>query len=143
MENATKALMIAAAVLVVMLIIGLGIGVFNMASEQVDNAGDLSQYQVQQINDKFYQYRGENVSGSDVNALITTVYTHNNAQETNDTCIKLVYPAGSEFKKTTIKAENYRKQGVPEEVVTGARFEVTMKTDEITGIVNSITVTKK
>ena len=44
MENATKALMIAAAVIVAILIISLGIGIFNMASEQVDNAGDLSEY---------------------------------------------------------------------------------------------------
>ena len=66
MENATKALMIAAAVIVVLLIIGLGIGVFNMASEQVDNAGDLSEYQIEQFNAKFRKYEGTNVSGSDV-----------------------------------------------------------------------------
>ena len=49
MENATKALMIAAAVIVVLLVIGLGIGVFNMANEQIDNAGDLNEYQVEQM----------------------------------------------------------------------------------------------
>ena len=56
MENATKALLIAAAVLVAILIISLGIGIFNMSSEQIDNAGDLTEYQVQTFNDKFRKY---------------------------------------------------------------------------------------
>ena len=141
MENATKALMIAAAVLVVMLIIGLGIGVFNMASEQVDNAGDLSEYQIQQFNDKFYRYRGENVSGTDVNALLTTVYTHNNAQESNDTCVSVSYPAGSAFKSAKITATN-NATNPPAEVVTGARFTVTMTVNTKTDLVNAITITK-
>ena len=70
MENATKALLIAAAVLVAILIISLGIGIFNMASEQVYNAGDLSEYQIQQFNEKFTKYEGENKSGSEVNAML-------------------------------------------------------------------------
>ena len=53
MENATKALLIAAAVLVAILIISLGLVVYNMASETVDNAGNLDEYQIQQFNEKF------------------------------------------------------------------------------------------
>ena len=81
MENATKALLIAAAVLVAILIISLGIGIFNMASEQVNNAGDLSEYEIQQFNEKFTQYEGTSVSASDVNAMIKAVFNHNLAQD--------------------------------------------------------------
>lgn len=77
MENAVKALLIAAAVLIAILIISLGLGVYNKASETVEGAGDLSEYQIHQFNEKFTKYQGTNVSGSDVNALITTVHNHN------------------------------------------------------------------
>ena len=47
--------MIAAAVLVAILIISLGIGVFNSASEQMGDM-DLTEYQKQQFNEKFTKY---------------------------------------------------------------------------------------
>jgi type III secretory pathway component EscT len=59
MENATKALLIAAAVLIAVLLISLVMGVLNSGAEQVDNA-DLSEYEIQQFNDKFNKYVEEN-----------------------------------------------------------------------------------
>ena len=123
MENATKALMIAAAVLVVMLIIGLGIGVFNMASEQVDKAGDLSEYEVQQFNNKFTKYTGTSVSGSDVNALITAVFTHNNNQQDATTCVAITG-------LTTM----------PAKVSIGTKYLVEATFDATTGLITSIDV---
>ena len=73
MENAVKALLIAAAVLIAILIISLGLVVYNRASETVNSAGDLSEYQIQQFNEKFLKYQGTSVSGTDVNALLQTV----------------------------------------------------------------------
>ena len=80
MENATKALLIAAAVLVAILIISIGLIIYNRASETVNTAGDLSEYQIQQFNSKFTEYEGTNVSGADVNALLKTVFNHNISQ---------------------------------------------------------------
>ena len=134
MENATKALLIAAAVLVVILIISLGIGIFNMASEQVDNAGDLSEYQIQQHNDKFRNYEGTSVSGSDVNALLTTVFNHNNAQADTSTCVAVTGAA-------TIAASNTLSTS-PTRVSTGARFSVVAAYNTTTKLINSITITQ-
>ena len=132
MENATKALMIAAAVIVVLLIIGLGIGVFNMASEQVDNAGDLSEYQIEQFNAKFRKYEGTNVSGSDVNALLTTVFNHNNTQPDTSTCVAVT---GS----STIAASNALTTS-PTRVSTGSRYSVTLTYSTATKLVTSIAI---
>jgi len=77
MENAVKALLIAGAVLVTILIISITMGVFNVGAEQIDNAADLSEYEIQSFNDKFEQYVGTNVSGAEVNALIKTAFNHN------------------------------------------------------------------
>ena len=51
MENATKALLIAAAVLVAILIISLGLVVYNMAAESVNNNSSLSAQEIQAFND--------------------------------------------------------------------------------------------
>lgn len=139
MENATKALMIAAAVLVVMLIIGLGIGVFNMASEQVDNAGDMSEYQIQQFNDKFTRYQGTSKSGSDVNAMLTTVFNHNNSQDDASTCVQVTGTAAglpSGFGITNAPGLTT----TPTKASTGARYSITCTINATTGLVTTITV---
>ena len=51
MENATKALLIAAAVLIAILIISLGIVIYNQASETVKSV-NMSSQEVQAFNDQ-------------------------------------------------------------------------------------------
>ena len=99
MENATKALLIAAAVLIAILLISLGVGVFNSASEQMESA-DLSEYQIQQFNDKFKKYENTSVSGSDVNALLDTVFNHNMAQEEAATRVAIEWGSNANGKPT-------------------------------------------
>ena len=89
MENATKALMIAAAVLIAILIISLGLVIYNKATEAANNAGDLGEAEMQQRNEKFLKYEGENVSGKDVNAMLQTVINHNMAQENSANTVKV------------------------------------------------------
>ena len=69
MENATKALLIAAAVLIAILIISLGLVVYNTSAETV-NSANLSQQEVQSANEKFARYNGEIKRGSEVNAMV-------------------------------------------------------------------------
>ena len=76
MENATKALLIAAAVLVAILIISLGLVVYNMASETI-NSVNFSGQEVTAFNDQFKQYEGDNVRGSEINAMLNTVLSAN------------------------------------------------------------------
>lgn len=76
MENATKALLIAAAVLVAILIISFGLVIYNKSTTATDSA-DLTATQIQAQNEKFAKYEGENKRGSVVNALLETVLTNN------------------------------------------------------------------
>lgn len=76
MENATKALLIAAAILVAIIIIALGLAVVRQGQEAVGNA-DLSEAEIEAFNSKFKPYEGSNVSTAQVNALLSTVLTHN------------------------------------------------------------------
>ena len=139
MENATKALLIAAAVLVAILLISLGVGVFNSAQEQMGNA-DLSEYQIQQHNDKFNRYIGENKTGSEVNTLLKTVFNHNNNQADTDTCVKvdLLKSDGTSVEKALIKSEN--SIGEYEKVSTAAKFTVKVGKTSSGNLITEITI---
>lgn len=128
MENATKALMIAAAVLVAILVISLGIGIFNNASEQA-NSGNLDEYEVKAFNDKFLKYAGTDKKGSEVNALITTVFNHNMAQEEDAYKVSISGEVTVGINDTT----------APSKVATGQTYsvEITMGAD---GLVESIEI---
>lgn len=134
MENATKALMIAAAVLVSVLVITLGINIFNSASEQVDNAGNLSEYETESFNSKFTKYEGTDVTGSEVNALLTTVFTHNNSQEDVSRCVKVTGAS-------SVKASNAIKSS-PTKVATGKSYTVKATYNTKTGLITSIKITE-
>lgn len=136
MENATKALLIAAAVLVAILIISLGLVVYNKASEAVDGSADLSEYQIQQFNEKFTKYQGENVSGGEVNALLTTVFNHNNSQEDTSTCVKV----GTESDDDAYVASSNEIEATPTKVSTGSRYTVTCKVNKKSKLIDTITV---
>jgi len=136
MENATKALLIAAAVLIAILLISLGVGVFNTASEQMSGA-DLTEYEVQRFNDKFKQYEGKNVSGSEANALLDTVFNHNLVQEDDST--RVTVGSGD----TSNDSTDVLKKGdtsTPTKYSTGKRFTVTCVYDSNSKLVTHIKV---
>ena len=58
MENATKALLIAAGILLTILIISLGIIIFNQSSSTEEISSTLSSMQIAQINEKYERYEG-------------------------------------------------------------------------------------
>ena len=138
MENATKALMIAAAVIVAILIISLGIGIFNMSSEQVDNAGNLSEYEIQQFNSKFEKYEGESISATHVNALIDTVFNHNSVQADSTTKVVLVaHGNGGEF----VIALNDDGTKSPGKVAMGYTYKVRIEYSRSKKLVQAIMIT--
>ncbi len=75
MENASKALIIAGAILLSILIIGLGMGIYNNAKNGMGSA-DLSGTEVNAHNSKFESYEGR-MKGTEVSALITTIKSNN------------------------------------------------------------------
>ena len=77
MENASKALIIAGAILLSILIIGIGMFIYNQAKEQIDNsAGQMSQEEIRVHNSQFEIYKGDRVSGSQVKQLLTKLATN-------------------------------------------------------------------
>lgn len=79
MENASKALIIAGAILLSILLISLGIMVYQNARNATDDTG-LDAEKAQSFNTKITQYCGNNKSASDMNALIDAVSASNGSQ---------------------------------------------------------------
>ena len=85
MENASKALIIAGAILISILIIGLGVFIYQQAQSTVSKA-NLNSQEAQAQNQQFDNYFGDKVSAQEVKQLCTTVRSNNITGETgNDT----------------------------------------------------------
>ena len=130
MENATKALLIAAAVLVAILIISLGLAVYNKASNATDSA-DLSGAEIQAQNEKFLKYDGKNKRGSEVNALLETVLNSN-------------LTSNSEGAKVTIEstAVTLSSNSITKKADTSKLYDIECVRDS-NGVVTTIKITQK
>lgn len=78
MENASKALLIAASVLIVILLIGVGMVIFNSIGSTTDQVGSQADAMaIQTFNGNFDAYEGSAVSASNVKSLINKVDANN------------------------------------------------------------------
>ena len=80
MENASKALIIAGAILLAILIIGLAVFIYNQAANTVSDTG-MDQVAARQFNGQFEPYINKNCGSSTIEALIDTV---NESNRTSD-----------------------------------------------------------
>lgn len=95
MENASKALIIAGAILIAIMIVSLYVLIFTNFSSTVRNNGDLDEQEIAAFNSNITPYTGRSVSGSQVNALIQKVISINySAISENDPkkSIAITYP---------------------------------------------------
>lgn len=135
MENASKALIIAGAILISILIIALGVFIYQRASGIASDTGSMDSTKLQSINQPFENYEGEAVSGSDVRALCDLVRTNNNKYQTSapDRVITIAGKSTAadiaEYKATIDSAKTYKV------TITGY---VTSGANE--GVVQTITV---
>ena len=146
MENASKALIIAGAILLAILIISLGIMVYRQASGVVDSNA-MDEVAVSSFNEKFQQYVGDNIRGANVNALINTI-VQNNLSNSDDTSkqVKLVgsglsisgtnanwstkVPTGTAITSTSDSGS----------ALTGRSYEVTTTPDPQSGYITTVTI---
>ncbi len=77
MENSSKALIIAGAILISILIIGLGVTIFNNARGVINKAGNVDAHAAEANNERFSGFYGDNITASDVKQLINSVRSSN------------------------------------------------------------------
>ena len=134
MVNATKALLIAAAVLVAILIISLGLVVYTNSANTVNQA-NLSSQEIQAQNEKFTRYNGTNKRGSEVNSLLQTVLNYN-LNTTDD---------GNKVTVTGTNAPSLGKDAtsITQQADTSALYTITVEYNGAGGLVSNINVAKQ
>lgn len=85
MENASKALIIAGAILISILIIAIGMGIYNKSKVAVDDAGaGMETSQIEAFNAEWSNYEGTQ-TGSQVKAMINRLIAHANTYQDDET----------------------------------------------------------
>ena len=134
MENASKALLIAGAVLIVILLIGVGVMIFNSSQGLFSSAtSSMSDQEKTMFNSKFTMYESTQASGTQVREVIRAINTSNANPDNSD--VKL--------NNATVPAAGYDASKIGSDaIVTTARYEIKCTLDA-NGLVNNVQITKK
>ena len=136
MENASKALIIAGAILISIVLITFGVMILGQGSEVIKTS-DMSETEVSTFNAKFTSFQGNKVRGSKVNSLINTVIQNNMSQDDDGKKVEIKTDSeGITVSKTT------QTMSTVTTADTGATYSVTCNYDGNSGLITSITVNK-
>ena len=135
MENASKALIIAGAILLAIVIISLGLVVVNNSRNTVDSA-NMNEQEIQTFNAKFTPYEGTK-TGTQVKALLQAVIASNQANTSNK--VSIVLATGTSLSEGTGNADSDAFiSGVSQSVKSSSNYSV--KLGYSNGRVNQITL---
>lgn len=137
MENASKALIIAGAILLSIIIISLGIAVVTNSRSTIDKA-NVNQQEVETFNSRFEAYVGNDKSPSEIRALVSAVISSNGAQTTNATYHYVTCTKGDALPSAhTENATTPPAVSMPNDLVAGKTYTVSLGYDNA-GYVNRI-----
>ena len=138
MENASKALIIAGAILISIVLITFGVMILGQGSEVIKTS-DMSETEVSTFNAKFTSFQGNKVRGSKVNSLINTVIQNNMSQDDPGKKVEIKPTTGKTGITVTKETTNMSAVTTAD---TGATYHVTCNYDGNSGLITSITVDK-
>ena len=127
MENASKALIIAGAILLAILLITLGIFVFTQEQDTLGSI-NLSEQEVLAFNNKFLAYEGY-IRGSQVKQLINLIDSNNKSREQEGATERIITYASGRVNDT-------------KDVKTGATYEVELNKTK-SALIDQVKITLK
>ena len=141
MENASKALIIAGAILLSILIIGIGMTIYKQATGVLNN-NSMDEQEIAAYNETFESYEGTNVKGAKVQALVQAVNNHNRtADESRKIVIvdpgkgnSLTEDYSADDANKDLKGETYSKS----KYQTGKTYIISFAHDSKTGLLTKI-----
>lgn len=144
MENASKALIIAGAILLSILIIGIGVYIYNNAAGTIKKA-NMSSQEIQQYNEPFETYGGTNVSGTQAMALCDAVKTHDLSNQQDLT--KQIEVTTNDYSTTTSAASEDKSFTATATTIkatlrSGFTYKITFAYDTTTGYVTKVGIVK-
>lgn len=142
MENASKALIIAGAILLSILIIGLGMFIYGQVAGVMGDA-NLDPQKVQAFNTQFENYEGTR-SGTQARALYTLIRRHNNAN-VDDTSLQVALTIdGGDFDAGATQAAPDAAVVLPANTLkAGKTYNITFATDPNSGFITACNIQTK
>ena len=134
MENASKALIIAGAVIIAIVIVSLSYTVFKKWSDTGMKMSDMSQQEIEAFNSKITPYLGQNVSGSQVNALLTYCLSVNMAAKNSGETYKAITVTGA----TSLNIDSTSISRVE----TGSSVTYSVEEQYTDGLITTLRITK-
>ena len=133
MENASKALIMAGAILIAIMIISLGILIFSKMGGSAKEMANMDEQEIAAFNSKITPYIGESVSGSQVNALLQYCLS-NNMSAKNET-----------YKQITVSGVTSLNPNDTSftRVETNGKYYSVKATYSDKGLITTITINKK
>ena len=133
MENASKALLIAGAILIAITLIGIGTliigqanGIFSLAGQKMDAQ------QIQLFNNEFEQFEGTK-KGSDVKSLISKITASNATNDDNKVTVNF---EGADYDVDKIAT-------ITVNIKASAAYDVVLEKDPKTAVIVKAIITKK
>jgi len=147
MENATKGLMIAGAILIAIVLIGIGVALISGAQGFLEQGtSEMDSMERSAFNSKIEQYEGKR-SGANIKTLLTTLNSINTELNNEGTLERIIgiklTDNGNELLEVTA-GEAYTSSNVitaRSKVNTGRTYTVTLGYNDTTGLVNNVTIT--
>ena len=147
MENASKALLIAGAILIVILLIAVGMMVYRGAQGSINKAiGQMSSTEKDIHNSQFEPYIGSNKSGSELRTLYSKVISNNSDDDNVSVKISNIDVAadgtisGTEVTADTEELTEAQMSTAMSRIKTSARARYTLKPTYSDGVITIINV---
>ena len=149
MENASKALLIAGAILLVIAIIGIGMAIFGQAQGVIDNStNQLDTLTVQTHNTMFDSYMDKVVKGRTVKDLCAKIAKYNQTADT-EYIVTISMSDGTELVTSAGLATGEAGEGetaatnLSTSVTANKNYLVTGDMNPTTGVITTIVITAK
>ena len=141
MENASKALLIAGAILIAIVLISLGVIILQQGQEVSKNA-NMSEAQIAAFNAKFTQFEGRNVRGSVVKQLYRTVLQNNIAEKDATKKVSIALGTGASA-PSAVTAMATNATQLPAAIGdSGQVYNVACTYSTTTGLITTVTISK-
>lgn len=131
MENASKALVIAGAILVAILLISIGVLIINSTGDMTDQVGSTADTMaIETFNSQFTNYQGTAVSAAQVKSLVSKVNASNATNEatssTDEKYVEIVWAGGLTTNKASALKSTQKYSVVLDYATTGYVNKVTI-----------------
>lgn len=135
MENASKALLIAAGIFIAIILVSFLIIVYNQVSKYQAKKSEMALIeQTQKINERFENYHRNNIRGSDLISLMNRVIDYNSSQS---------YQDGTNYERIRVTITLVEDRNNEDEILDKFKYPTDDNTSRNTYLINKITNTNR